>query len=122
MKRIKRDDHREKRIDMEILVDAHDEEERAMGWYYYLADTMTFPFNARSIQEHHKSPLQGEETVEVLGMAPENTCLGESYVDVQWNGQQLSVPLAQLQTSDVDEDTREALEDWHYWVARGYGF
>ena len=107
---------------MEILVDAHDEEERAMGWYYYLADTMAFPFNAISIQEHHKSPLQEQEPVEVLGMAPEHTCLREIYVNVQRNGQELSVPLAQLQASDVDEDTREALEDWHYWVARGYGF
>jgi hypothetical protein len=44
MKRVKRDDHREERIDMEILVDAYTEEERAMGWYYYLADTVTFLF------------------------------------------------------------------------------
>lgn len=107
---------------MEILVDAHDEEERAMGWYYYLADTMIFPFTATCIQEHHKSPLQEEESVEVISMAPEQTCLREIYVDVQRNDRQISVPLAQLRAGDIDEDTREALDDWHYWVARGYGF
>jgi hypothetical protein len=30
------------------------------------------------------------------------------------------VPLAQLQGVDVDADTQEAIEDWHYWLARGY--
>jgi hypothetical protein len=122
MKRVKRDDHREERIDMEILVDAYTEEERAMGWYYYLADTVTFPFQATCVQDHHKSPLEEHEMVEVLDLSPENTCLREIYVDVQRNGQQLSVPLAQLKAISADEDTQEALDDWHYWVGRGYGF
>jgi len=30
------DPEREKRIDMEIVVDAYNQQERAMGWYYYL--------------------------------------------------------------------------------------
>jgi endonuclease I len=37
MTKIERDENREERIDMEVVVDAYDEEERAMGWYYYLA-------------------------------------------------------------------------------------
>jgi hypothetical protein len=37
--------------------------------------------------------------VEVLDLSPENTCLREIYVDVQRNGQQLSVPLAQLKSN-----------------------
>ena len=31
-----RDKEREQRITMEIIVDAHDSQERAMGWYCYL--------------------------------------------------------------------------------------
>jgi hypothetical protein len=30
------DKAREERITMEIIVDAYDEAERALGWYYYL--------------------------------------------------------------------------------------
>lgn len=30
------DPEREQRIAMEIVVDAYDSQERAMGWYYYL--------------------------------------------------------------------------------------
>lgn len=122
MKRLRREDHREERIDAEILVDAYDEEERAMGWYYYLAETMTFPFQAKCIQANHKSPLEEDETVDVIGMAAEDKCLREVFVDVQWDGQDTSVPLAQLKGIGLDEDTQEALDDWHYWVGRGYGF
>jgi hypothetical protein len=35
-KKPKRDEEREARISMEVVVDAHDDEERAMGWYYDL--------------------------------------------------------------------------------------
>ena len=35
---------REERILMEVVFDAYGTEERAMGWYYYLADKILFPF------------------------------------------------------------------------------
>ena len=38
-----RDEAREERIKMEIVVDAYDEAERAMGWYSYLEDTLHVP-------------------------------------------------------------------------------
>ena len=33
-----------------------------------------------------------------------------------WTG----VPLAQLEGVGVDEETAEAIADWHYWDAQGY--
>jgi len=45
MPRIKENKEREKRIDMEIVVDAYNEVERAMGWYCYLQDGLKFPFS-----------------------------------------------------------------------------
>jgi hypothetical protein len=47
---------REYRIEMEIVVDAYGEEERAMGWYCHLQDNLTFPFPARCIAERMISP------------------------------------------------------------------
>ena len=38
-----KDEEREERIMMEVVVDAHDEDERAMGWYYYLEETLNAP-------------------------------------------------------------------------------
>ena len=44
LKRPNENKDRESRIIDEIVVDAYGEQERAMGWYYYAADKITFPF------------------------------------------------------------------------------
>lgn len=65
MLRIKEDKVREDRIIMEIVVDAYSEEERAMGWYYYLEDKLGFPFEAKCIATRATSPLVVGEKVRV---------------------------------------------------------
>jgi hypothetical protein len=42
--KLEKDKDREYRIDMEVVVDAYDSEERAIGWYYYVSDVCDFPF------------------------------------------------------------------------------
>ena len=114
------DEEREERITMEIIADAYGAEEQAMGWHVYLDGNLQFPFQARCIAERATSPLRKGEQVDVVGMAPEEECEHEMFVQVRWNRRALAVPLSQLQGIDVDEQTRQAVEDWHYWVARGY--
>jgi hypothetical protein len=31
-------------------------------------------------------------------------------------------PISTEALGDVDEQTQQAIEDWHYWVKRGYRF
>jgi hypothetical protein len=119
---VERDEAREDRISMEITVDAYGPEEQAMGWYYYLEDTLSFPFRARCIAERRTSPLGVGEEVDVTQMLPEDECLHEMFVEIRWAGRTLGAPLAQLAALDADEQTQEAIGDWHYWVARGYEF
>jgi hypothetical protein len=121
MARPKRDSKREERIAEEIVVDANGPEEQAMGWYYYLEEKLGFPFLATCIGERAVSPLRKGEKVEVVAMAPERECGHEMFVAVRWEGRQLAVPLSQLKpAAKADEDTKEAVADWHYWVAQGY--
>ncbi len=123
MARPDKDAEREERIRMEIVVDAYGPEEQAMGWYYYLEDQLKFPFPARCIAERSISPLRTGDEVEVVGMAPEDECEHEIFVTTTWQQRTLAVPLSQLEAaSDVDEETRQAVEDWHYWVDRSYEF
>lgn len=122
MTRIEEDKVRENRISMEIVVDAYDEEERNMGWYYYLEDKLSFPFKAKCIAIRRSSPLAVREEVNVAGMSPLEDCKNEMLVDTQWRERTLAVPLSQLEGIDVDDGTLEAIEDWHYWVNRGYEF
>jgi hypothetical protein len=122
MARLEKDETREYRIVMEIVADAHDAEEQAMGWFYYLEDTLPFPFRARCIAERCTSPLAKGDEVQVEGLAGGEECMHEMFVDVRWSGRTLAVPLAQLEAIDADSETWEAIADWHYWVARGYQF
>ena len=118
-----RDEAREERITMEIVVDAYGEDERAMGWFAYLEDTLQFPFLTRCIKVRATSPLRVGDEVEVVGMAPEDECGREMFVEIPWDHKRtLAVPLSQLEVVHADEETRRAVEDWHYWVGMGYGF
>src|ERR1017187_1954474 len=55
-------------------------------------------------------------------MAPEEACAGDMLVLIRWQSRNLAAPLSQLVATDADEPTIEAIGDWHYWVAQGYGF
>ncbi|MDR2613871.1 MAG: calcium-binding protein [Candidatus Accumulibacter sp.] len=117
-----KDAEREDRIMNEAVVDCYDEEERAMGWYYYLDGLLSFPFKARCIARRATSPLAVGEAVRVLRLADEEECQSEVMVEVEHGADALSVPLMQLSCLSRDEDTLRGVEDWHYWVARGYQY
>ena len=118
----KKDKAREDRIIMDIVVDAYDENERAMGWYYYLEDKLAFPFKAKCVARREISPLKRGEEVEVVEMPSEDECEREMFVTVKCEKRTVAVPLSQLTGVDVDTATCQAIEDWHYWVKQGYEF
>jgi Calcium binding len=119
----KHDPEREQHITMEIVVDAYDAQERAMGWYYYLEEQLQFPFTATCIAKRAISPLHVKDEVEVIGMHGEEECEHEMFVTIRWEKAGLAVPLSQLKPiSATDEQTKQAIEDWHYWVTMGYEF
>ena len=113
---------REKRIDNEIVVDCYGAEEQATGWYYYLEDNLEFPFTASCLRKRATSPLKLKERVDVVGLPSIEVCEQEMFVEIIWNGRKFSAPLAQLEYSGRDKETRQAVEDWHYWVGQGYRF
>ncbi len=117
-----KDEEREERIHLEIIVDAHSGDEQAMGWYYYLEETLQIPFLARCVAERAISPLRTSDEVEVVGLAPEEECQHEMFVEMPWERRTLAVPLSQLDGITADAPTQQAIEDWQYWVRRGYEF
>jgi hypothetical protein len=127
MSSVEFDESRENRIKTEILADAEDKEDRAMGWYYYLDDTLNFPFNAKWTKKGRgKSASPQEKEIEVLSMASEDECLRDMIVEVvEKDGSDEDVftaKLSELKEIDGDEETKEAFDDWLYWLARGYKF
>jgi hypothetical protein len=119
MTRRAKDEEREERIHMEIIVDAYGPEERAMGWYNYLSGTLQFPFSAKCITQRIISPLEPGDDVEVVDIAPEEECGQEMFVMIPWKSRQLAIPLMQLEGIETDEESQQAIEDWQYWVDQG---
>ena len=108
---------------MEIVADAYGPVEQAMGWYYYLEEKLTFPFTAVCNAKRANSPLQVQDEVDVIGMAPEEECEKEMFVTIRWEMEGLAIPLSQLiPIGTTATQTKEAVEDWHYWVKMGYPF
>lgn len=107
---------------MEVVVDAYTEQERAIGWYCYLENTLQCPFLAACRARRSISPLHVGDEVQVLGMAPDEECEHEMFVSTRHGKDTLCVPLAQLEVVDSNDATRIAVEDWHYWVEQGYEF
>ena len=120
MAKVKRDEVRENRIVDEIIVDAYGEDEQAMGWYNYLEEKLKFPFTARCINKRSTSPLLVGNEVKVIGMESEDDCVHEMFVKIQWGKRSLGVPVSQLEVVQANDQTQEAVEDWHYWVGMGY--
>ena len=120
--RMREQPEREDRILFEIVVDAYGETERALSWYYYLEQKLDFPFKARCFSMRSTSPLAVGDPADVVGMASEDDCMQEVLVLMKHGRtgkSRLAVPLAQLECLTEHAETRQAVSDWHYWVARG---
>jgi Calcium binding len=130
MSKVELDEAREERITMEAVVAAYNEDEQAMGWYYYLEAKIQFPFTATCIAKRSISPVSEGAKVEVVGMSDEDECMRKMFVEIVWDCDMLAVPLSQikpfaqhrLRRINSDDNTLEAIDDWHYWVNRGYEF
>lgn len=121
----KRDEVREERISMEIIVDCYDEHEAWSGWSCYFGDKLTFPFQAKCIRTRRGSLLRVGEQVTVTSLLDDDEpagSLAEMQVMIEWRDRTLAVPLAQLDGVGVNEQTAEAIADWHYWVEQGRQF
>jgi Calcium binding len=54
---------------------------------------LDFPFLARCAARRSTSPLRVGDEVEVIGMAPVEECEHEMFVEMDWNEEELAVPL-----------------------------
>jgi hypothetical protein len=123
MKEIPENKAREERIANEVTVDAYGSEEVMVGWLTYLQDNLACPFTAECIEEIKISPLRKGEKVTVLELIDADENLGgDFFVRIEWSGRKMGVPLAQLKPLKVSKETKQAVEDWQYWKARGHQF
>lgn len=123
MSQIAENKSREKRIADDVTVDAYGSEEVLSGWICYLEDNLAFPFEAECIEERKISPLLKGEKITALELLSDDMNMdSEFFVLIEWSGRKMGVPLTQLKPLKVFKETKQAIEDWQYWKARGYMF
>jgi len=115
---MKKDQDRENRIAMDIIVDIYGEQEQMMGWYCYLDNHLKFPFMAKCILKRQISPLKLGEEVKVIEMADSEECDSEMFVVIKYCDRNLAIPLIQLKPIKALSKTIQAIEDWHYWFKK----
>lgn len=104
----------EHRINYEIIVDAYDEYEIKMGWYYYMEEKLNFPFHA-TVEIKTRGGGKESKRVEVVELDCDVEFGDDMTVGVAFNDYVHSVPLRSLIVIEADEDTMEAIGDWVYW-------
>jgi hypothetical protein len=63
------------------------------------------------------------EIIEVVAMDSEESCEYDMFVKIKWkNKETLCVPLKQLKGMNVDDTTKQALNEWVYWNSQGHSF
>ena len=102
-------------IDDEITVDCYDKEEANMGWYYYMAESLEFPFRANVTLKKRDGTTE-THIVDVVSDATDADRFGGEafYVHIDYKGLLMKVEVRDLQPIDASENTLQALAVWRY--------
>ncbi len=114
-----RDEEREERIMMEIVVDAYGPEEQAMGWYYYLEENIEFPFKATA-QLRNTDGATVPKEVNVVGLASdEEGITGKDFLlDIEAGEYINTIAFSKLSRIKASPQTKEVFAVWNYWIGR----
>ena len=108
-------------IEEEIVVDANGDDEVYMGWYYFMSETLEFPFKAVATIKKRNGTIE-ERTVEVVEDATDSErfkCQAY-YVNVDYEDVMMKVEVADLKPINASEETLKAITVWQYGKENGY--
>lgn len=110
------EDERDHRIHYEIIVDAYDDQEVAMSWYYYMEEKLEFPIMAKV-----KLPVKGgkteEKSVKIVEIDPKSeTSLTLRLGIAESGGDRVQyISPDDIISAETSAENLEVLNDWLYW-------
>ena len=110
------DEERENRIIHEVIVDCYDDSEEQMGWFYYMYDGLTFPFNGlANIPTTSGKTVQ--KKVKIMKIDPKSEEGNPIRIGVTENGsRQISfISLEDLSRVETSDENLDIINDWLYW-------
>ena len=104
------------KIDYEIIVDCYDEYEVSMGWYYYMEETLKFPFKAKAKLKKVDGSVKLTE-IQVTGLAAdEEGFMGNDFdLEILVGGYATDIAYTKLSDIKADDQSLEAFAIWKYW-------
>ncbi|MEM9887590.1 MAG: calcium-binding protein [Bacteroidota bacterium] len=110
----KKDPIRDNRIYSEIVVEAHDEGEVNVSWYYCFNDHMDFPFTA-IVTLLKRDGTKEQVEVEILNVQSEaDNPILLGIVEAHYDRLQLIAPTSIVKVKEA-ESQKEMLNDWLYY-------
>lgn len=108
-------------IEEEIIVDAYDDDEVNMGWYYFIAEGLSFPFQAMAkIKKRDGSTEEYVGTV-VEDATDEERFRGETfYVHIDYKGTLMKIEIRDLTIVDATTENHKVIEIWKFWLDGKY--
>ena len=111
-----KDKERDHRIHYEIIVDAYDEYEQAMSWYYHMEENLEFPMKAK-VKLRLRGGKTEEKAVQIVEVDPKSETsltLRLGITEGKSDRVQYISPedIVSINTSD---ENLEILNDWLYW-------
>jgi hypothetical protein len=105
---------RQHRIDYEVIIEAYDEQEVNMCWFYHFNDNLEFPISAvaklkRRNGQYEKAEIQ---IVDLLSEEGQEPLLG---MVLTMQGFVFPVSLKQIVSVDTNEENKQILNDWLFW-------
>ena len=107
-------EQRKNRIHNEIIVDAYDDGEVNMSWFYYFNDYLTFPISAVAKLKRRNGKYENAEIqiVEIASDTEQELMFG--FV-LTMKGYVFPISLKDIVRVETSEENLEMLNDWLYW-------
>ena len=107
-------------IDYEIIVDAYNDVEVSMGWYYTFEKRLVFPFEATA-QLKKKGGETESKQVKIVGLHSKEEGFTERnfQLEMEHGGYIMPIDYSKLSNIKADEETLEMFQIWDFWV-KGY--
>lgn len=107
------------KIDYEIIVDCYDEYEVSMGWYYFMEETVKFPFRATAKFKKRNGSIEQKE-IEIIGLASDEEGFMKNDFDLEIEvGEHIStIAYSKLSNIKASQETIDAFTIWNHWISR----
>ncbi len=104
-------------IDYEIIVDAYDDIEMSMGWYYTFEERLIFPFEATA-QLKKKGGGAESKIVQIVGLHSKEEGFTEKdfQLEMEHGGYIIPIDYSKLSNIKADEESLEMFQIWNFWV------